>query len=1258
MKRLIFAAVVIVSVGALIIWGDRILARTLDAELAPLLSKQLGLPVQLGPMQARVMGLKATTPKLVMGDPKDPAVIATSVEVSLAWADLLRGDVRLVYASADDLMVRPSRWPSSGKPLPDNYNFLEPYLPRKLEFETGRYVSDSGEAYPLNQMLWQRQFNGAATANWVEQRSPGDVALALKLSSLADLLKLAPLDAELTIEVEGSTDSTITLKTRLQPGTKSAYTLQLDIDAGGMSAQIAASGKTAWALPDESETTIPLLDSAKVAALLKHYSQDSDKSTEFSSMMATTLPRLELPVHKGHVVITEAHLASVVTKDTAFDFTTSTQGVQISALTSSGPASLLTGELGVVSDTQGWTVNLDSNVQASEDSGSIAAQFVGSDWILRTGRATLKGQGDTWGTLLNSLQGDAALSGHYDGAIDTPFAMTAKLDNHAGAFALEHMAITLGKGQLSGSAALSGTEKHTLSIDLEGTQIDLDFLFEKKDSKPLPGMAVPQYLTVFPDLELNVTLGVDGLSSPALQLSQAKATLNRTPRGGKLVLDGKGIHSGDLNMTLDATTPANANSTLQLTATFAQLDIPGMFQQQTLLHSRSSGKLQFSSQGNGMNEVFAAMKGTAKMSVIVRPDNNWQRTSNAEETLQFTGSSSLVVKGDRVVGVEIENLDIDSIAQDLTGNISMVAGRSPWFEAVLKSEKLDINGLIALLPTSTNDTQGSNLLPSLQRLGSAKASLDVKSLILYEIPLQDVQLEVMSGANIIDLQQVDFLTGNGTFKSQGEMSWKDDKATLEGTAEVTNVDLDQFLISKKAVEHIPVSGSAKINSEGSNVAELLSNLTGYIDLQAVNPKQGNTPQAQRKIAMKATRLSDGMEADISSLQWGETELTGTVRYRKTTPPLLEVDIHSGSLSLLPWENAYLEADTKDKDKTKKTSVGSVAKKSADFVGDVLLTPLRFLADDESEPKPGAKLFSSDPLPLASLQKFNAKVSAEFDSLLSSAITAKGISITGDLTDGQLTFKAQSTDLSQGSGELDASLDANAVPATLKLTSTFTDVRGLAARENTYPRSGFISLQSQGQSQAELAAGVNGLVFLKLGQGPFDYANSALLTSNISTTVFQTLIPGIDKKQQEVECGVTVALFKDGQGVTPYGFAARTNQANLLGQVHLDLAKETLQMSLDSRGREGVGISVSSVFSNTVQIKGPLTDPGIVPDATGLIWRGWAAVMTGGLSVLGESLIKRVLASENPCKSIEKLIAKELCPTNPIAASSPMVCPTS
>ena len=280
---------------------------------------------------------------------------------------------------------------------------------------------------------------------------------------------------------------------------------------------------------------------------------------------------------------------------------------------------------------------------------------------------------------------------------------------------------------------------------------------------------------------------------------------------------------------------------------------------------------------------------------------------------------------------------------------------------------------------------------------------------------------------------------------------------------------------------------------------------------------------------------------------------------------------------------------------------------------------------------------------------------ELDSLESNVISARALSLKGSLTDGKWLMKANLGQASGGSAEATVNLNINTVPASLSFTSNFKNMRGLAD-QNTYPRSGFISIKSQGGSEAELAASTNGLLYIELGKGPFDYSSSALFTADLVSSIFTTLIPGIEREEPEVECGVVLALFKDGKGITPYGFALRTNDANLLGNIQVDLGKETMDMSLDSRGRQGVGISVGSVFSNTVDIKGPLADPSIVPNAASILVRGWAAVMTAGLSVLGESMVKRILASENPCPPINEHIVKDLCPKNALAASSEMVCP--
>jgi hypothetical protein len=104
-----------------------------------------------------------------------------------------------------------------------------------------------------------------------------------------------------------------------------------------------------------------------------------------------------------------------------------------------------------------------------------------------------------------------------------------------------------------------------------------------------------------------------------------------------------------------------------------------------------------------------------------------------------------------------------------------------------------------------------------------------------------------------------------------------------------------------------------------------------------------------------------------------------------------------------------------------------------------------------------------------------------------------------------------------------------------------------------------------------------------------------------------------------------------------------------------LIKERIELKFDSRSRQGAGLSVGNVFSNTVRLQGPLTNPKIVPNTTALLWRGWAAVMTAGLSVVGESVLKRALVAESPCKNIREEIRESVCGgDDPV--TSPMVCP--
>ena len=1265
LKRRIFVTVVILVVVALVFIGNPLAGRILDAKLGPLLADNLGLPVQLAPMRAHLLQLTAESDTLVMGNTGDPAVVATNVKVSLVLSALLRGEIRLQHASADSVMIRPSRWPSSDTPAPSDYRFLDPWLPADLQAATARYVSAAGEDYAVNGFHWQRNLLSGASARWWEQREAGEVTLDAELKSLKDLLLLAPVEIDITMEVMGKPDSQVSLTTNIQPSKTAAYSLLAEFRTADMSAQVNASGQEKWSLPDRSNTTIALLKIGQMFTLVDAYS-DSDPSKPTAEVLASKVPLLSLPAHQGSVVINEVRLMNEVNTDTSFVVISNEQGVQIDSLSSTGPTGILTGELAVKSGPQGWAVTADATMQERTINAGVGSKYMGTDWLWSNGHATLDGSGDTWATLLNSLTGDLSLAGHYNNKQAMPVSIDARLDNASGELSLDHLMIVLGQGQITGSASLSENEPHTLTMNLEANNLDLDFLVVDGRGETQPGVAIPEYLNIFPDINMNISLLAKGLEAPGVHLIESKTTLQRNAEGGTLSATGSGRNGGTFKLNLAAANKTGEVADFRLNAVFNRLDLSSAFRQPGANISRTSGKMSFEGSGKGISEVFKALHGDAELSLELRADNNWQRPSATAEKILLSGEAYILTDSDRIVGVKVDRIRVDSFDQDLTGDISILSSHNPWLTADLQSKKLNVSTLRKLIPQHADDADASDLLSSLNNLGQTQLSLNVESLIFDDIALSNVLLEASSDTDLFDIKALNFNSHNGTAKSQGKVTWEGLQATLEATADLSDIDLDQFLIQGMEDQHVPVSGSAKVTSQGGNIGELVSSMSGYVDLQATEPQQGESLQTRRKLEMKATRLLDGMHAEITTLQWGASDLSGSIVYRRTTPRLLNVNIHSSALSLLPWENAEISAKAKthkaktQETKTQETKIpeklDSAINTTSEFVGDILLSPLRFLSDKSEEgDTPSAKLFSAEPLSIAATKNLKLRVDVELDSLESNVISARALSLKGSLTDGKWLIKANLGQASGGIAEATVNLDINTVPASLNFTSNFKNMRGLAD-QNTYPRSGFISIKSQGGSEAELAASTNGLLYIELGKGPFDYSSSALFTADLVSSIFTTLIPGIEREEPEVECGVVLALFKDGKGITPYGFALRTNDANLLGNIQVDLGKETMDMSLDSRGRQGVGISVGSVFSNTVDIKGPLADPSIVPNAASILVRGWAAVMTAGLSVLGESMVKRILASENPCPPINEHIVKDLCPKNALAASSEMVCP--
>lgn len=1253
MKKLVFVISVVVFALVVALGGNRIAGRILDAQLAPLLTDVLGLPVTLGPIKANLLQLKARTPRLVMGPEEDPAVVAENVTVTLSLEALLEGEIRLDFASARELTVTQSKWPRTEGPLPENYHFLDPWLPPTLAVTDFHLGSESGKGYPMSNLRWFRHPDGSFQVLWREERQNGELAVDTTVQSLHDLLGLAPVAMHTRIDLPGDDTRQVKLDVRIAPGgpqgEQAAYTIEADIDGPGVSGgRLKASSAEAWSLPDTSDIHVDLLQIEDAAGLVPAFAREAPEPSDHDRL-AAPVPIIEYFEHAGTVSIGQMRWGDEMGTDTAFDFTTGAGGVTVSNLRSRGPSGKLTGEIHLLQENASWAIGMEAKMVATEGPGGIGDQFMHSDWLWESGMAQIRGRGDTWAELINSLAGQLNLAGHHRDEEKTPVTIAAQLDKLPGAFGLDDISFTLGDGIFKGSATMASNLPRVFTLTMTGEKLDLDFLFDDETEDIEDGIALPEFLGAFPGIDIDARVKVNDLRAPGLNLAQASVQLQRNQRGGTFKTSAKGVKGGDLDIDLDWDLEPGAMADVQMKTNFTGLDLLALFNQQGILGNRATGTMSFTSKGEGVKNIFQQMRGTADVSLRMRPDDNWARDSREGEELDFASEAQLVLKGDRITGVRLSDLQIRSLHQDVTGEVSFVDGRTPWLIADLRSRQLDITDLMELLPESREEADRQDFLQSLRDLGALRMSLEADKFFIEDTQLTNARLQLDSAANLFDIRHLDFSTHGSDFKSRGTFTWKGDLAQLEAEATLENVNLDQFLIDNPNRREIPVSGTAKITSSGSSVSELIGNATGHIELDASDELARQAKENRRHFSLVATRLPDGVEANIESLQWGESELAGQLRYYQGSPPRLEARIKAGTLSLLPWETTGAEPGKSKGD-------DDPGRKSRNAVTRALLAPLRLL-DTNRETPPGERIFSSEPIDFQALNRLDATFSGSLDALVSSVIQAQHVSFDGALVNGVLKLDVQSTQLAGGEGEAHLQLDTTTPPAKVEFKSTFKEVRRLANAEG-HPRSGFIAINSSGGSVAELAAGTNGLLFLELGAGPFDYINATLMTADLASTVFQTLIPGIESEPQRVECGITVGILQDGVLVTPYGFSVRTNHANLLGRMEIDLGKETLQMTFDSRSRKGVGLSVGNVFSSTVRVIGPLSNPRIAPRATSLAWRGWAAMMTAGLSVVGESVLKRVLASENPCKSTRRIIERELCPKSELAAASPMICPAS
>jgi len=121
---------------------------------------------------------------------------------------------------------------------------------------------------------------------------------------------------------------------------------------------------------------------------------------------------------------------------------------------------------------------------------------------------------------------------------------------------------------------------------------------------------------------------------------------------------------------------------------------------------------------------------------------------------------------------------------------------------------------------------------------------------------------------------------------------------------------------------------------------------------------------------------------------------------------------------------------------------------------------------------------------------------------------------------------------------------------------------------------------------------------------------------------------------DLRCAVVRLPLKDGVATIDRSIAAETSKVGATASGTVDFRNETLDLSVRPQVRQGIPIAVPQV-AQLVHLRGPFSSPQVGIDATATaetVARLGAAVYTGGLSILGESLFDKMKGdAAAPCQ---------------------------
>jgi len=177
------------------------------------------------------------------------------------------------------------------------------------------------------------------------------------------------------------------------------------------------------------------------------------------------------------------------------------------------------------------------------------------------------------------------------------------------------------------------------------------------------------------------------------------------------------------------------------------------------------------------------------------------------------------------------------------------------------------------------------------------------------------------------------------------------------------------------------------------------------------------------------------------------------------------------------------------------------------------------------------------------------------------------------------------------------------------------------------------LSGEGKSLHEIMAGATGRLNGRQQAGQIDLQAAGVLFSDLVASILRTLNPLAESEPlTTLECGIYEVEIADGVA-TIEELALQSDKLTIISSGKVDLGTEAIDLTMRTKTREGLGLSLGGLVNSFLKIGGTLAAPSMGMDAAGSVTTTGAAMATGGLSVLAKGLFDRVSAESDLCTAL-------------------------